>query len=232
MRKSILLFLLVITVNSFNCSFQKCVKRISTLPDKELIKEDQQRINGLVKKRLKAVEALKVAAKEKDEAKIKKLKFAIEAYQVAIRLLVQMKNITMDPLDPTKLEKNKEVMAKIRCMAEDWIHSSSLTVSISDGNTLARWGRQFEEAFGDEGRPDEVELDAIYEGREVYTGPREELTEVPISEEEKKKAMEEERRKEEQVEKTLKELGLDESMSEAPPEIEEEKEKPQKNEKK
>lgn len=210
--------LCLISVLLVKCSYQKCIKTTMAISDQELIKKDEERISHLVKKRKEAIKQAKEISTSSTK-ELKKLKFSIEAYQLAIKLIAQLKNITKEPLDASKVERNRELFAKIRCLVDEWIESSSVIVSEAEGDKLSRLRRKFEEIFGDEGSLNEVELEALYEGREVYTGPREELEEPPLSEEEKKKVQEEEKKKQQEVDQTLKDLGLDESMSAPPPDL-------------
>lgn len=194
MKKLLFLFLLSFIFISQSCSYQRCVKTLTEQTQEELLNGDDFRIKGLVKKRLKTIEEAKLAVANNDKVRFSYLKFSVDVYERTIKLIVQIKNLTFRSNEPQKVLQKKELFAKIRCMAEEFIIADDLVINEGNGNKLAKLGSEFDATFESEGRPLEIELESIYEGKNL-NAPRQNIQkqndnqkvnqETPINEKQK-----------------------------------------------
>jgi hypothetical protein len=163
------------------CAAKQCRERYATMPRDQVVRSDGELLQGLVDKRRQTAEALQ--ALPEGSSRRGETEFSIQAWEMAIRLIAQLQNISRDEEAADELAAQRELITNIRCMAKIWIDDDDHLVGSRDGQRMLGYQRDLEAAFGDRGRPTDSQLSAIIEGREIFMGPVEEEVDVPQEEE-------------------------------------------------
>lgn len=163
------------------CATNRCLERYSTMPSDQTIRRDGELLQQLVERRRAAAQELQSLAEGSSERG--DLEFSIQAWEMAIRLVAQLQNLSRREGEASSLEEHRELATNIRCAASVWLEEEGHVVATRDGQELLTYQRELEEHFGETGRPTDSQLSAIIEGREIYRGPVEEDVGVPEQDE-------------------------------------------------
>jgi len=150
----------------------------STMTMAQVVRGDGELLTRLVERRREAAEALQETAEGasgRDD-----LVFSIQAWEMAIRLVVQLQNLSRQEEHEAALQEQNELVSKIRCNAHNWAfgRNADHIVSSRQGQNMLTWQRELETHFGERGRPTDSQLTAICEGREIYMGVQEDEVDV------------------------------------------------------
>lgn len=167
----------VVVVVGSGCATKHCLERYSTMPADQTIRRDGELLQQLVERRRAAAQELQALAEGSSERG--DLEFSIQAWEMAIRLIAQLQNLSRREGEASVLEEHRELATNIRCSATVWVEEEGHEVATRDGQRLLTYQRELEEHFGETGRPTDSQLSAIIEGREIYRGPVEEDVVVP-----------------------------------------------------
>lgn len=151
------------------------------MPVQRTIRRDGEILTALVEKRQAAAEALQEAGDQSSERG--DIVVSIQAWEMAIRLIAQIQNLSRREEHASALEEQRELVSQIRCMARAWTDQRGHVIGTRDGQRMLQYQRQLEAEFGERGRPTDSQLTAIIEGREIYMGPVEEDIDVPEEDE-------------------------------------------------
>lgn len=176
-----IVLLIVVSLISSGCATRRCVEEYSTMANNQVIRGDGELLQQLVEKRQAAAEAVESAeegASDRDD-----LVFSVQAWELAIRLVVQLQNLARREQSADELAENRELTTNIRCEARTWASDDDPTVRQRAGQRMLGYARELETIFGDRGRPSDIQLTAICEGRDIYMGPVEEEVDVPETDE-------------------------------------------------
>lgn len=183
--RNTLVWLVLLTVGTSQfiagCATQRCIEEYSTMPINQAIRQDGELLQELVERREAAAQALGELAEGSSERE--DITFSVQAWELAISLVVQLQNLSRREEFHAELEETRELTSNIRCEARSWIDREGHEVRTSNGQEMLTYARQLEEVFGIRGRPSDSQLTAICEGREIYMGPVEEEVDVPATDE-------------------------------------------------
>lgn len=176
-----IVLLIVVALISSGCATRRCVEEYSTMANNQVIRGDGELLQQLVEKRQAAAEA--VEATEEGASERSDLVFSVQAWELAISLVVQLQNLARREENADELESNRELTTNVRCEARTWASDEDHTVGQRAGQRMLGFARELEEIFGARGRPSDIQLTAICEGRDIYMGPVEEEVDVPETDE-------------------------------------------------
>jgi hypothetical protein len=177
---SIVLLTLFASISS-GCATRRCVEEYSTMANNQVIRGDGELLQQLVDKRRSAAEALEETTE--GDSRRDDLVFSVQAWELAISLVVQLQNLSRREDHSEELATHRELTTNIRCEARSWALDDDDIVGQRAGQRLLGYARELEIHFGERGRPSDIQLSAISEGREIYMGPVEEEVDVPETDE-------------------------------------------------
>jgi hypothetical protein len=159
------------------CASQRCLEEYSTMPVERVIRRDGELLRDLVAKRQAAAETLREAGDQSSQHG--DLVLSIQAWEMAIRLVAQLQNLSRREEHANALTEHRELVSNIRCLARSWADQGGHIIGTRDGQRMLQYQRDLETDFGERGRPTDSQLTDIIEGREIYMGPVEEEIDVP-----------------------------------------------------
>jgi hypothetical protein len=154
------------------------MEEYTTMSMAQMVRRDGELLTQLVERRRQAAEALQETAdgaSGRDDIVV-----SIQAWEMAIRLVVQLQNLSRREEHEAALQEQLELISNIRCAANNWAfgRNADHIVSARQGQKMLRWQRELETHFGERGRPTDSQLTAICEGREIYMGVQEDEVDV------------------------------------------------------
>lgn len=163
------------------CTTQRCIEEYSTMTVQRAVRRDGEILTALVEKRQAAAEALQDVGDQSSEHA--DIVFSIQAWEMGIRLIAQLQNLSRREEHHEGLETQRELVSNIRCLARSWTDARGHVIGQRDGQRMLRYQRELETEFGERGRPTDTQLTSIIDGNEIYMGPVEEEIDVPEEEE-------------------------------------------------
>jgi hypothetical protein len=162
------------------CAAKQCRESYATMPRDQTVRRDGEILQKLVEHRRAAAEALQ--ALPEGSSRRGGAEFSIQAWEMGIRLIAQVQNLSRDESTAEELTTRRELITNIRCLAAGWADQEEHVIGTGAGERMLGYQREMDTAFGDRGRPSDIQLSAIVEGREIYMGPVEDEEEVPEAE--------------------------------------------------
>lgn len=162
------------------CAAKQCRESYATMPRDQTVRRDGEILQKLVEHRRQAAEALE--ALPEGNSRRGSAEFSIQAWEMAIRMIAQVQNLSREESAAEELTARRELITNIRCLAAGWADQEEHEIGTRAGERMLGYQREMDTAFGDRGRPSDIQLSAIVEGREIFMGPTEEEEEIPEAE--------------------------------------------------
>lgn len=162
------------------CAAKQCRESYATMARDQTVRRDGEILQKLVEHRRQAAEALQ--SMPEGSSRRGAAEFSIQAWEMGIRLIAQIQNLSRQESAAEELEARRELITNIRCLATSWGDQDEYEIAQRQGERMLGYQREMDGVFGDRGRPSDIQLSAIVEGREIYMGPVEEEEDVPEAE--------------------------------------------------